>query len=114
MAQLAWLYFQHTQDKDFLRDLAYPLLSGAFETYWTMLEESEDGSLHLPVSVSPEFKGCCNDAWGRCKFSAQRMSFLAQVLPQAAATLEEAIDDRWQGGLCRLFHWSLPTHQRSS
>ena len=57
MAQMAWQYYLFTGDKAFLKELAYPLLSGAFETYWSMAEEAADGSLHFPVSVSPEFKG---------------------------------------------------------
>lgn len=99
MAQMAWLHYRHSMDVVVLRDTAWPLLKGAFEGYWAMLEEVvEDGRrrLSLPVSVSPEFKGCRMDAWGRdASFQLAALHCLARILPQAAGLLGQPVDPRW-------------------
>lgn len=95
MAQMAWLHYRYAMDESILREIAWPLLNGAFEGYWSMFEEKE-GRLHLPVSVSPEFKGARIDAWGRnASFQLAACHFLAQTLPLAAQILDEPVDERW-------------------
>ncbi|MFW5752842.1 MAG: glycosyl hydrolase family 95 catalytic domain-containing protein [Planctomycetota bacterium] len=96
MAQLAWLHYRYTLDEDVLREVAWPLLRGAFAGYRAMLEEQADGSLALPVSVSPEFKGSAMDAWGRnASFQLAAVHMLSRILPRAAAVLGEAVDPLW-------------------
>lgn len=90
MAQLAWLHYRHTMDDEILRDTVWPLLVGAFEGFWAMIEE-RDGKLALPVSVSAEFGD-----WGRnASFQLAALHMLADILPRAAATLRQAVDPRW-------------------
>jgi hypothetical protein len=48
VAQMAWLHYRHTMDESILREIAWPLLIGAFEGFWAMTERRADGSLHLP------------------------------------------------------------------
>lgn len=55
LAHLYWLYYDYTGDRDFLRDRALPFLRGVLRVYQEMLEERGDGTLWLPVSVSPEY-----------------------------------------------------------
>ena len=95
MAQMAWLHYRHSLDEAVLREVAWPLLTGAFAGYWAMLEEFE-GRLSLPVSVSPEFKGARMDAWGRdASFQLAACHAVARILPEAAAVLGQPIDPRW-------------------
>nr|WP_304226962.1 glycoside hydrolase family 95 protein [Phocaeicola plebeius] len=49
-----WEHFQFTQDKQFLKDTAYPLMKGAAEFYLNWLVKDEKGYLLTPVGVSPE------------------------------------------------------------
>jgi hypothetical protein len=92
MAQLAWLHYRYSLDERVLRDLAWPLMRGAFNGYWAMLDNDS-----LPVSVSPEFGGAGMDAWGRdASFQLAALQFLAQTLPKAAALLGEPVDPRWR------------------
>lgn len=63
-AQLLWQRYRHSLDRDYLRDVAYPLLRGAMRTYEAMLEPDGD-ALCLPVGVSPEFGGSGARAYGR-------------------------------------------------
>lgn len=54
MAQLYWLYYRHSQDRDFLRDRAYPFMLRVMRVYEEMLEE-RDGKLSIPLAPSPEY-----------------------------------------------------------
>jgi alpha-L-fucosidase 2 len=95
MAQLAWLHYAYSGDEQVLREIAWPLLKGAFGGYWAMFEQ-QDGQFALPVSVSPEFKGDDPDAWGRnASFQLAAIHMLVDILPQAAALLGEPLDPRW-------------------
>jgi hypothetical protein len=101
MAQLAWLHYRFTMDETILRDMAWPLLNGAFEGYWAMMEKRTDREgnevLSLPVSVSPEFKGSRPDAWGRdASFQLAAAHMIAEIMPRAALVLGEDMDPRWE------------------
>jgi alpha-L-fucosidase 2 len=105
MAQLAWLHYRYSGDERVLREVAWPLLSGAFNGYWAMLEElihegheGHDGEplLSLPVSVSPEYNAAEMNAWGRdATFQLAALHFLAATLPPAAELVGQPEDPRW-------------------
>jgi len=68
VAQMAWQHYRYTLDETFLRELAWPLLVGAFEGYDAMLEKVPEGDgwrYCLPLSVSPEFNASKLEACGR-------------------------------------------------
>ncbi len=101
MAQMAWQHYRYTMDEKILKEIAMPLLIGAFEGYWSMLEESRYGDgrtvLSLPVSVSPEYRGADMNAWGKnASFQLAALHSVAKILPRAAKILNESNDDRWQ------------------
>ena len=101
MAQLAWLHYRYTMDEELLETVAWPLLNGAFEGYWAMMEERRGNNgqmmLSLPVSVSPEFKGSRLDAWGRdASFQLAAAHMIAEILPKAAEVMGKEQDDRWE------------------
>jgi len=91
MSQLAWKYYKHTHDKEFLKDIAFPMLEGAYLGYETQLDTIQSGAMfHLgfPVSVSPEFKGTRMDAWGRnSSFQLAAFHMLIQNLSEARIEL---------------------------
>lgn len=95
MAQLAWLHYRYSMDTTILREIAWPLLCGAFEGFWQMTEETEEmgvRGLRLPVSVSAEF-----GSWGtNASFQLAAFHLMAQILPQAAAVLGFPADSRWR------------------
>ena len=49
-----WLYYRYTGDRDFLRDVAYPVLRECARFSAAYLSEEKDGRLHLVPTVSPE------------------------------------------------------------
>lgn len=100
VAYLAWLHYRYSMDEGILREIAWPLLRGAFEGFYAMLEErEEDGRrvFSLPVSVSPEYNGAKLTAWGRnASFQLAALHRLVRILPRVAAVLGEAVDPRWK------------------
>lgn len=95
MAQLAWLHYAYSGDREVLSETAYPLLIGAFEGFWAMLEKKED-RFSLPVSVSPEYRGSRMDAWGEnASFQLAALHAVCQILPEAATALGKPLDPRW-------------------
>lgn len=115
VGQMAWLHFRYGGDQKLLREVAWPLLKGAFEGYHAMSEE-RDGRLSLPMSVSPEYRGDSMNAAGRdASFQLAAWHMTAQILAQAAPILGEPLDPRWREVEERLPLWSLvgsPEHER--
>ena len=50
-----WLSYRHSMDEDLLRDTVYPLLRRAINYYLHFLQPGDDGKLHLPSTLSPEY-----------------------------------------------------------
>jgi alpha-L-fucosidase 2 len=101
MGQLAWQHYRYTLDRDHLREVAWPLLRGAFLGYFAMLETvtEADGRKRysLPLSVSPEFGGAeMRECWGRdASFQLAALHATIRELQAAAAVLNEPADPRW-------------------
>ncbi|MFD1630135.1 glycosyl hydrolase family 95 catalytic domain-containing protein [Pseudopedobacter beijingensis] len=102
MATLAWRHYRYTLDKDLLAKTAWPLLEGAFETYYSILEEVDDKKggkrFSLPVSVSPEYGGTSlENATGRdASFQLAALHSITTTLPKAAKILGKPLDSRWE------------------
>ena len=96
MAQMAWLHYRYSLDETILKEIAWPLLNGAFEGYWAM-HETIGNKFSLPISVSPEYRGDSMKAWGRdASFQLAAWHMVAQNLSHAAAVLNQPIDARWR------------------
>ncbi len=101
MALLAWLHWRYDADREVLAEVAWPLLTGAFEGFWAMTDEvvAADGSisLTLPVSVSPEYGEGSDTSWGRnASFQLAAFHRVVSILPQAAVILGRPLDPRWE------------------
>jgi len=108
VAQLMWLYYRYSMDKEFLRETAYPFMKGAMRVYEEMLED-KDGELSLPVSVSPEYNGASMNAWGKnASFQLSLIHFLCRSLYEAAEILGTDDDtEKWRDIDSRLPEVSL-------
>ena len=81
VAHMMWQYYRYTLDTAFLRDTAYPFMRDTLRVYEAMLEERPDGTLALPVSVSPEYEGAAMWAWGaNASFQLAIIHFLCRAL----------------------------------
>ncbi|MFN2228468.1 MAG: glycosyl hydrolase family 95 catalytic domain-containing protein [Anaerolineae bacterium] len=100
LAHLYWLYYRHTGDDTFLRERAYPFMRGVMRVYEAMLEERGDGTLWLPVSVSPEYGVTGFDKHLQCGPNASMqlacIHMLVDALTQASAILGLAPAPIWE------------------
>ncbi|HEY0009463.1 MAG TPA: hypothetical protein VGB55_12115, partial [Tepidisphaeraceae bacterium] len=107
MAQLAWLDYRYSQNMKQLRETAWPLLNGAFNGFWAMLEQTGD-ALRLPISVSPEYGEGAIGTWGvNASFQIAALHCIAGILPRAAAVLGQPVDPRWNEVTRRLPAYAL-------
>lgn len=99
LGHLYWLYYQYAGDDVFLRERAYPFLRGVMRVYEAMLEERGDGTLWLPVSVSPEYGVTGFGAHSQCGPNASMqlacIHTLANALIQASEILGLAPQPIW-------------------
>ena len=105
LAHNYWLHWLYSRDEQFLREHAYPLMRGCLQTYLGLLEEGEDGRLHLPVGYSPEWGEGGTERYGpdpACDLALIR--WLAQALLEAAETagIDEPDAPTWREVLERL------------
>lgn len=82
-----WLHYRYSMDDELLREKVYPLLRRAVNFQRHLLEEGEDGKLHLQPTFSPEYRGTSPD----CNYDLALLRWGCQALLQAADRLE--IDD---------------------
>jgi hypothetical protein len=85
-AKIAWLYwrqYQHTQDRGFLRDRAYPMLKGVAEFYrnFPNLRKGVDGKVHIHEVNNHE------PVWGATD-TQEEMSGMHGIVPLAIRASE--------------------------
>jgi alpha-L-fucosidase 2 len=105
LAHQYWMHWRYSMDRDFLRDKAVPFMKPFLQTYMNLLEEGEDGKLHIPLSSSPEYHEGSIRAWTsdpNCDLFLIR--FLAQSLLEAdkILNLNDPEAGRWRETLDRL------------
>ncbi|RRJ99292.1 hypothetical protein Ga0100230_013945 [Opitutaceae bacterium TAV3] len=97
IGKMMYDYWHYTGDAAFLRRLAFPFMVGVMKVYSAMFDRLPDGSLSMPVSVSPEYRGASMNAWGRnASFQLAACHWLANALETAAAVLGESPDPVWR------------------
>jgi len=99
-AQLYWLYYKYTLDKEFLKKRAYPFMYGIMRVYEEMLEE-HDGRLSIPVSISAEYGatfdgGRAQNAGRDPSYQLACMHMLADALLESSEILDIAPRQIWK------------------
>ena len=73
IAQMMWLYTRYSGDEKYLLEEVYPFMKKTMNVYMKMMKK-DGGRYIMPVTVSPEYGGAENNAWG-----ANSSFFLANV-----------------------------------
>lgn len=103
MAQMMFDYYKYTGDVEFLREIGFEFMRGTMRVFEALLEE-RDGVFHLPVGVSPEYRGAELNAWGEDpSFQLAAIHRLAADLIEAAGILGVEPKPVW-----RAIHERLP------
>lgn len=89
-------YCEYTGDTDFLENEVFDFMRGVMKVYYKMLEEQPDGSLALPVSISPEYRGSSINSWGKnASFQLAAIHRLNRELLQISQKLNIEPDPSW-------------------
>lgn len=97
----AWDY--GLEDDGFLGEVAWRWMVGALNVYLAMMEERGDGTMVLPVTVSPEYRANEIRSWGaNASFQLAACHMLLENLAVAAARLGRGYEARWQRARERL------------
>lgn len=96
-----WSQYRYSMDDNMLREKIYPLLRRSINLYLHMVEEGQDGKLHLPPTYSPE-TGVHKDAnfdlalfkWGCYTLlkASKRLGIDDPLIPQWKNVVENLID----------------------
>lgn len=100
-----WLHYLYSQDRVFLQHRAYPVMREFMKLYLGVLEEGEDGKLHIPCSFSPEWNNDSIRAWGKDTTGDLALArALAGILLKTVEILRVKDPDeaRWREVLSRL------------
>ena len=88
-----WLQYRYSMDDRMLREKIYPLLRRSINLYLHMVQEGDDGQLHLPPTYSPE-----SGVFADCNFDLALFKWGCHTLLKASKRL--GIDDplipRWK------------------
>ena len=97
IAMMMYDYCDYTLDTEFLRREVFDFMKSTMRVFQAMMEYREDGSLALPVSISPEYRGSAMNAWGaNSSFQLAAIHRLARNLIAAADLLQEKADPFWE------------------
>ncbi|MDR2980709.1 MAG: hypothetical protein LBV12_00515 [Puniceicoccales bacterium] len=99
-----FLQYRMTMDDDFLRDEVFPILRRATNYYIHFLEKGEDGKLHLPPTLSPEY-GIAPD----CNYDLALLRWGCQTLLWCAARLKinDPLTPQWKDILANLVDYPV-------
>ncbi|MEN6641441.1 MAG: glycoside hydrolase family 95-like protein [Armatimonadia bacterium] len=109
LAHHMWLQWQYERDELALADHIVPFLREVFKFYEGLLEEGEDGRLHVPLSTSPEMHDNRPEAWHRdttCDLAIIR-NLCGWLIETEAATGEPVLTTRAEAVRGKLAEYPL-------
>lgn len=94
-----WLQCRFSMDETVMRNHLFPLLRSAVNFYLPALEEHADGTLHLPMTFSPEI-GSTRD----CNYDLALLRWACEALVEICRRTgqPESLLSRWQSIVARL------------
>jgi len=95
----AWLQYRFSMDDDLLRDTVFPLLRRAVNLYLHLVEEDDEGRLHLSPTYSPE-----TDTHRDANFDLSLLKWACCALLKASKQLglDDPLAPRWEEVVDRL------------
>ncbi|OPA72893.1 hypothetical protein BVG16_31450 [Paenibacillus selenitireducens] len=99
-----WRHYRYSMDEELLRDFLYPLLRRSICLYMHLLEEGQDGRLHLPFMVSPEYGSFKQLTTRDSHYDLSLLRWGCETLLQASEGLkiQDPLRARWNEVLARL------------
>ena len=99
-----WRHYRYSMDESLLRDMLFPLLKRSVNYYLHLLTEDEDGMLHLPPTISPEYGSFKRLTVADCHYDLALLRWGCMTLLAACERLqiEDSMAERWSDILDRL------------
>ncbi|WP_371667495.1 Tat pathway signal sequence domain protein [Streptomyces sp. NBC_00289] len=97
----AWLSYRHSMDESLLRDTVFPLLRRAINYYLHFLQPGDDGKLHLPSTLSPEYP-VVPPRDTNYDLSLIRWGCTTLLEASARLKIDDPLKQRWQEVLAKL------------
>jgi alpha-L-fucosidase 2 len=95
-----WLQYRYSGDEKLLRDGLYPVLKRSIAFYLHLLVKGEEGRLHLPVAVSPEYPDTAPDT--NYDLSLLRWGLMTLIATNERLGLEDPMESKWRETLANL------------
>lgn len=97
IAMMMFDYCDYSGDFTFLKQEVFDFMKGVMNVFRKMIAEEPDGTLSMPLSISPEYRGTAINACGKnSSFQLASIHNLARNLLKAAAILDVKADPFWQ------------------
>ncbi|MGW8821804.1 glycosyl hydrolase family 95 catalytic domain-containing protein [Paenibacillus lautus] len=99
-----WRHCRYAMDDNMLQDVVYPLLRRSVCLYLHLLEEGQDGRLHLPPTVSPEYGSFKQLKIADAHYDLALLRWGCETLIRITDKLgiHDSLHDRWRDVLDRL------------
>lgn len=106
-----WRHHRYSMDDQMLKSLLYPVLRRSINYYIHLLEEGEDGCLHLPPTISPEYGSFMKTRVRDCHYDLALLRWGCETLLAICDRLgiEDPLEEGWNDVLERLT--PLPTDE---
>ena len=97
IAMMMYDYCDYSGDFEFLKNEVFDFMQGVMNVFEKMLEEAPDGTLSLPISISPEYRGTTLGACGKnSSFQLAAIHNLARNLLKTAKKLNVQPAPFWE------------------
>ncbi|MDR6551077.1 glycosyl hydrolase family 95 catalytic domain-containing protein [Paenibacillus qinlingensis] len=99
-----WRHYRYTMDDRLLKDTLYPILHRSINYYIHLLEEGEDGFLHLPPTISPEYGSFMKTKVSDCHYDLALLRWGCETLLSICDRVqtEDPLQESWRNVLERL------------
>lgn len=99
-----WRHYRYAMDDDMLEKVLFPILRRSVNYYRHLLEEGEDGFLHLPPTISPEYGSFMRTTVPDCHYDLSLLRWGCETLLAICGRLEvsDPLMPEWEDILARL------------
>ncbi|TBL81997.1 hypothetical protein EYB31_00225 [Paenibacillus thalictri] len=101
-----WRHYRYSMDDELLRNVLYPVLRRSVNYYNHHLEEGEDGLLHLPPTISPEYGSFMKTRVRDCHYDLALLRWGCETLLAICKRLgeDDPLQERWR----IILEWLVP------
>ncbi|KRF02330.1 hypothetical protein ASG89_25140 [Paenibacillus sp. Soil766] len=99
-----WRHYRYTMDDGMLEEVLFPILKRSVNYYIHLLEEGEDGCLHLPPTISPEYGSFMRTTVPDCHYDLSLLRWGCETLLAIGKRLSisDPLSSKWEEILLRL------------